>query len=339
MKTICIYHSRDLDGWMSAAIVKKWFIENQVNKLASICNYEHRYDNIRSSLDTHNYLDMLGWDYNDPIPDLSEYNSVIMCDISFPVKEMKRIADKFGVTFTWIDHHQRTINETAKYLVENKCPTIDGLTTRDGELFAACELTWKHFFKNEPIPEIVRLLGRYDCFGHKETDEEQKVLEFQYGARSIIFDYNTAFDWLIDELQFDYATAHQFDVNPINYILEIGKAIYKYLCTEAKQTYKKAFEIELVDPTIDMYPPTLRFLCVNQERFNPINFNIDYHKDGYNGFACFWYKDNKWMFSLYNDNGLVDCSAIAKSFDGGGHKGASGFIVENINKFLLKYKL
>ena len=28
MKTICIYHSRDLDGWMSAAIVKKWFEDN-----------------------------------------------------------------------------------------------------------------------------------------------------------------------------------------------------------------------------------------------------------------------------------------------------------------------
>ena len=29
MKTVCIYHSIDLDGWMSAAIVKHWFNTNE----------------------------------------------------------------------------------------------------------------------------------------------------------------------------------------------------------------------------------------------------------------------------------------------------------------------
>lgn len=27
-KTVCIYHSLDLDGWMSAAIVKHWWLTN-----------------------------------------------------------------------------------------------------------------------------------------------------------------------------------------------------------------------------------------------------------------------------------------------------------------------
>ena len=70
------------------------------------------------------------------------------------------------------------------------------------------------------------------------------------------------------------------------------------------------------------------FLCVNQERFNPINFGIDYHKEGYDGFACFWYKNGKWMWSLYNDNEEVDCSVIAKQYGGGGHKGAAGFVCD-----------
>ena len=73
--------------------------------------------------------------------------------------------------------------------------------------------------------------------------------------------------------------------------------------------------------------PNLRkFICINKERFNPINFNIDYHSEGYDGAACFYRtKDGKWSFSLYNDNGKVDCSVIAKSFGGGGHFSASGF--------------
>lgn len=47
--------------------------------------------------------------------------------------------------------------------------------------------------------------------------------------------------------------------------------------------------------------------------------------DGYDGCACFHYGNGMWNFSLYNDNGKVDCSQIAKQFGGGGHFSASGF--------------
>ena len=61
---------------------------------------------------------------------------------------------------------------------------------------------------------------------------------------------------------------------------------------------------------------------------------IDYHKDGYDGCACFHYANGMWNFSLYNDNGEVDCSVIAKQFGGGGHKGASGFRIDDITKII-----
>ena len=41
----------------------------------------------------------------------------------------------------------------------------------------------------------------------------------------------------------------------------------------------------------------------------------------------FWYDGKQWKFSLYNDNGLVDCSAIAKQYGGGGHAGAAGMVL------------
>ena len=74
-----------------------------------------------------------------------------------------------------------------------------------------------------------------------------------------------------------------------------------------------------------------KFICINRERFNPIDFGIDYHKDGYDGCACFHYANGKWNFSLYNDNGIVDCSLIAKQYGGGGHKGASGFVISDLD--------
>lgn len=55
MKTVCIYHSIDLDGWMSATIVKHWW-ENSPN---AIDNNDDK-------------LDFIGYNYGDPVPDLSE---------------------------------------------------------------------------------------------------------------------------------------------------------------------------------------------------------------------------------------------------------------------------
>jgi oligoribonuclease NrnB/cAMP/cGMP phosphodiesterase (DHH superfamily) len=188
--------------------------------------------------------------------------------------------------------------------------------------FAACELTWKYFHDNEPMPEAIRLLGRYDCFGHKGTDEEQKVLEFQFAARSIVSNP--------DEAEF-FINA---DENDIEALLKNGKSIYKYLCVDAKQSYKLGFDIYFHDDI--QTEKKYKFICFNKERFNPINFGIEYHKDGYDGAACFHYsgEDKKWHFSFYNENGKVDCSRIAKQFGGGGHSGAAGAEFDDISQFL-----
>jgi oligoribonuclease NrnB/cAMP/cGMP phosphodiesterase (DHH superfamily) len=317
MKIAVIYHSIDLDGWMSAAIVKYWFSNQEVpNKKGEPIST----------------LDFIGYNYGQPIPDLSEYDKVIMCDISFPKEEMEKLFDKLESNFIWIDHHKSAIN--MMFIEGERSIHPLGLQQTD---YAACELTWMYFFPNEPMPEIVRLLGRYDCFGHKNTEEEQKVLEFQYGARERITDYKSAYDVLCITKDEKLHMGGQYFDNYINQIYDAGKAIYRYLCTDAKQSYKNGFDVTLfekVNDGVQDYAALMRkFICINKERFNPINFNIDYHKEGYDGAMCFHIDNNKTVcISLYNDNGEVDCSTIAKSFGGGGHKGAAGCRM-NINDF------
>lgn len=318
MKTICIYHSIDLDGWMSAAIVKKWWLDmglkaghhpNNVwdwNRQSRVAN-----PNITDNKDSH-YLIMLGFNYGDDLPDLSNYDKVIMCDISFPAYQMKLMNIQYESNFIWIDHHISAIND-----VNDMC-NPEGLRNTK---YAACELTWIYFFPNQEMPEIVRMLGRYDCFGHKGTDEEQEVLEFQYAARTVISNYKHAYYYLNSYLEGDTAV--------IEALPQDGSAIYQYLCTEAKQSYKNGFEINIKEISFDDGSHkgiiNRKFICINKERFNPINFGIDYHKEGYDGAACFHYANGMYNFSLYNDNGKVDCSVIAKQFGGGGHAGAAGF--------------
>jgi len=297
----CIYHSKDLDGWMSAAIVKL------------------RYPDVK----------LIGWNYGDTFPlGLDRvYDDVIMVDISFTPDIMLALTKLNGLI--WIDHHERTIYETEEYFNDHgmgyKMPLGLRIST-----FAACELTWKYLFPDQPMPELVRLLGRYDCFGHKGTDEELRVLEFQYGARQWISNPEEALQYLKIYLKSEYeATAMMAD------IYYAGTSIFKYLCVEAKQKYAQRFTLSFPEPLDDgstLYSRT--FACVNGERFNPINFGIDYHKDGYDGFACFWYEKGNWNFSFYNDNGNVDCSAIAKQFGGGGHKGASGARIQDLDTII-----
>lgn len=326
MKTACIYHSVDLDGWMSAAIVKYWFLSQIANVhnnhfVFNLNETNNPYGKDCPSVET---MDVIGYNYGQSTPDLSEYGKVIMCDISFPIEEMERIAVRDFDNFIWLDHHISAI--------KGNYPGYCGI--RDVE-YAACELTWKFFFPDEKMPEIVRLLGRYDCFGHKGTAEEKKVLEFQYGARAVISNLQEAYRYL-NECIDEEPDMEEGDESILYTILEAGHNIYSYLCTEALLSYKNGFVIVLKEPTSTSGDTeTLRkFVCINKERFNPINFGIDYHKDGYDGAACFHYANGKWNFSLYNDNGEVDCSIIAKQFGGGGHKGASGFVTENITHII-----
>jgi len=362
MKTVCIYHSIDLDGWMSAAIVKHWWKTNNNDKIEPLKFKDEEKDTLIS---VNNTLDFIGYNYGQPIPDLSEYDKVIMCDISFPKEEMLNLFNRLDDNFIWNDHHISAIKDCKGYV----CPLGRQLTN-----YAACELTWQYFFPNEPMPEIVRLLGRYDCFGHKtkrfdfdingynkakeylieinklqefennntSTDgfslvhyandvalklsEEQKVLEFQYGARQLIDNYEKAYKWLVESLKPTSGIVEDIQYN--------GASIYQYLYTDAKQTYKNGFEINFTYvPVINAGAVVKNFICINRERFNPINFGINYHADGYDGCACFHYDGvaKLWRFSLYNDNGTVDCSIIAKQFGGGGHKGATGFTVNMYN--------
>jgi oligoribonuclease NrnB/cAMP/cGMP phosphodiesterase (DHH superfamily) len=345
MKTVCIYHSADLDGWCSAAIVKHWYIKNNKDCIifnksnSNIMTNEDKivFDDRVQGKENESELYFIGYNYGNEIPDLSEYNRVIMCDISFPANIMKQLHRKLTAqkgyvgngkektldNFIWLDHHISAIKDMEKeYPVGNSVPISLPSGLRDTK-FAACELTWRYYFPKKEMPELVRLLGRYDCFGHRGSSEEQTVFEFQYGARSVISNYNECFDVLTDNIYYGNET--------IENILSDGQSIYRFLCTDAIASYKNGFKVILSEEVAGCTEDPNKqfedreFICINKEKFNPINFGINYHKDGYDGCMCFYFDGKEYNCSIYNDNGKVDCSVIAKGFAGGGHQGAAGF--------------
>lgn len=143
----CFYHSVDLDGHASGAIVKYKFPECEMIGI----NYGERF----------------------PFEMINPEESIFMIDFTLqPFYQMGELKDKCYELF-WIDHHKTAIDEAYRYKF-----FTDGLV-RSG--IGACALTWEFLFMDEPMPETIRLLAEYDVWNHSDP----KTLPFQYGFRSL----------------------------------------------------------------------------------------------------------------------------------------------------------
>ena len=292
---ICIYHSRDLDGWCSAAIVQKKFPG------------------------TH----LIGWDYGKPIPfdKLIPGEPVIMVDISFDMDSMVKVAKNSGFNLTWIDHHISAINDYNSFMVN--------YTTLGGEPFmtavlengiAACEGTWKHFFPNKPIPMAVELLGMYDTWRRDDIRMwEAEILPFQMGMK-LGCDSPETFPTTFFSEGLGYDTDYVWD------IIEEGRVILNYQTQINKtQCGSNAFGLTFKG---------LRAICLNGGGFNSDVFKSVYDEDKHDIMMPFQFNGNYWVVSLYTTKEDIDCSKLAKEMGGGGHRKAAGFQIDNIYKLL-----
>jgi len=142
----CFFHSADLDGHSSGAIV------NQAN------NYNVELFGI-------NYGDLFPWE---KITDPNE--KVYMVDFALqPFSDMQKLNKMCKLI--WIDHHTSAIEEAHK----QQFIASGGQILEVGK--GACELVWNYFYQDIEN-EVVRLLGRYDVW-----DLQPNTLELQQGIR------------------------------------------------------------------------------------------------------------------------------------------------------------
>jgi oligoribonuclease NrnB/cAMP/cGMP phosphodiesterase (DHH superfamily) len=140
----CFYHSSDLDGHCSGAIVKRKYPDCALYPI--------------------NYKDPFPWDV------VNEDDTVFMVDFSLqPFSDMVKLNNMCSLR--WIDHHA-----TAMQAYQEQDQGIIG-TKREGT--GACQLTWEFLYPEESVPYAVQLLAEYDVWNH----EDPKTLPFQYGMR------------------------------------------------------------------------------------------------------------------------------------------------------------
>lgn len=290
----CFYHSADLDGHCSGAIVKFFHPECELYPI--------------------NYGQDFPW--NKIVPK----EKVFMVDFSLqPFADMERLATLADLI--WIDHHQTAINDYENELRQNGLP-IAGIQ-RSGT--GACELVWEYFSK-DPCPFAVQLLSEYDVWNH--TDK--RTLPFQYGLRLQETYPNTTKAMSLWKVLFRANNDFVFQViHQGGTILEYeAQTNAKFCKAYAFETLMPAYPMLLAGPAPADVPPTLRAICINKGFTNSKVFDSVWNPEKYDLMITFCrlpLPKKQWTVSLYSDKLNVNCGAVAKSFGGGGHKGAAGF--------------
>jgi len=288
----CFYHSADLDGHCSGAIVKREF-EN---------------------------CEMFGINYGDEFPwDKIEKDEVIyMVDFSLSTFEEMIELNSRCDCLVWIDHHKSAIKNEAVYLERLNFPNRDDLTISGiREIgIGACFLTWNFMYRDkQPMPFAVQLLAEYDVWNHSNPN----TLPFQYGMRL----YNT---WPENQNFWRRIFENERDIfnnedSIMDKIIKEGRIVLKYISQYEKRYAKGTYFKTVINKTLyDNY----KCIAINKALTSSLLFNSVKTDDIDIMIAFYWSGiKNKWLVSLYSEK--VDVSAIAEKFGGGGHKEAAGF--------------
>lgn len=146
----CFYHSADLDGHCSGAIIKHRFPECELHPI----------------------------DYKDEFPFylIMPEDTIIMVDFSLRSIGQMSLVNQMCKGLIWIDHHKTAIEEYYRAVNEGMKPVKEACL-HIGE--AGCELAWDYCYPNWIMPLFVLLLGRYDVWDHQDS----RTLPFQYAMR------------------------------------------------------------------------------------------------------------------------------------------------------------
>jgi hypothetical protein len=286
-KTTVIYHRADFDGIFCCEIARKFLPD----------------------------ATLIGWDYNDPSPEVPLDAPLYILDLSVPdLMEHPQLV--------WIDHHKSAIE---KYPTTIPGYRIDGV--------AACRLTWQWFTNKQEFagtfelpakdsyisrkveePLAVRLAGEYDIWDKRDPRAEL----FQHGLRSRELNENMWDLLLVNEDEHPDGVMDAGTIT-VNALLEAGEAL------QFTRTNENASIINSYGFTVTW--EGLTFLACNHARFNSHLFltGLTEQHDACLGFN--YDGKGKWKVSLYHAPGKEchDLSQIAVKHGGGGHRGACGF--------------
>lgn len=298
-----VFHHRDMDGYASAAVVG----------LYRALHLDDAPEDRPVEADQN--IIFYGLQYGDDIPvNLPGKNDrVYIVDFHFPRADMDLLLKRVPAgQIVWIDHHVSHL--TQDYGVELPGSRVDGK--------AGCRLTWEHLFGDRPLPEALALIEDYDIWAHKLPDSRAFMLGMETIPNAPHCDI-----WrdLLDHTRHAPDVRHNIVLN----IIERGKVAQDFrrvVAEDACQSY--GFETVIDGHPVFVLSGTLRGSDTFGSRVGVFGM-----------VATQTFAGDRWVVSLYSSpDSNIDVSEICKRFQGGGHRGAAGWVSRGTTPPLVKGK-
>ena len=268
-------------------------------RASAACVAKYLKDYNRSKFIECNYTERLDFS----VVDLE--TTVCFVDYSFSSNTVETLFKllETGCNVIWIDHHFSSLNVFKDF--RERFNSFSNLKTCISNESSGALLTWEFLLRSEfsvlDPPLGIQLVDDYDRCAYKFGSD---TTHFKLGVDS---EYND-FDSFIWKQVLNFDKTIEFDM------IKKGTIIKKYVDTTNK-FYLDEYGFET---TLNGY----KCLAVNKKTNSWIS--MDKIKE-YQICCVFAYNGSKWSYSIFSSDPEVDCSKIAESFGGGGHKGVAGF--------------
>lgn len=238
-----------------------------------------------------------------PFREIPANEPVVIVDFSLKPEVMAKLLE-ITPNVTWIDHHA-----TAKaYDYGRELPGLRNF--EHGSCQSGAYLAWKYFFGDLQMPRAVELISDFDTWTHKSGP-----LGFQLIEALRMIDHSP------DQPIWGFLLDNHFE--SLHHLCLEGELLIKYrdmYCADIVKNF--GHEAKIVGfPEYSCY-------ALNLYRFGSLAFGDLVNK--YDVCVAYIFDGTKWTVSFYSLT--KDVSVIAKSFGGGGHRGASGCVTDDLKK-------
>lgn len=301
-----IIHHTDPDGWCSAAIARKFFLEMNPNAEITFCTYNYR----------------KGEKANSMIEKFKNDN-VCIVDVSIHAENLNDFSNILKLpkeNFTWVDHHI-----TSKNWVESSGFKFHGVVS---EIRSAAYLAWEYFYHFREMPNIVKLVDDHDRYIHAIKGSYEMS-----GASTLDQDFAKPDSELWETLLKSPITEESEEA--CNRIIKLGTTVKGVLDADSAIAMKVS--------SIEFYLKVAFGDTVHYLKCSTINrgggssiFGSDI--SGWDiVIPWIFTRTFEYKYTLFTSSEQLNTSTLSRKFKGGGHKKASGFslsknMVEKIKK-------
>jgi uncharacterized protein len=229
--------------------------------------------------------------HGNPPPDVVGKNVAIL-DFSFPNAVTKQMIEDAN-SLLIIDHHKSAVVE-----LHDISETIFDMNN------SGATMAWNYFHPDKTVPKFIQYI----------TDRDLWRFELPYSK-----EFSRAFDMVPFEFEefekFEDDSVFDDAVKRGSYILAYTKTVVKTLMEKASKRKLRGHDVLVIN---------------SQHLMSELGAAMAMKAD----LAVIWFYDhhsNRTKVSLRGQHAIVDASEIARSFGGGGHPNASGFIIDGMD--------